>query len=54
MSQGTWRMVDRQSPRHAPGVLPEAGREEAGAWWYAEDNRLDITPDELTRPRPLS
>jgi hypothetical protein len=30
-------MVDRQSPRHAPGVLPEAGREEAGAWWYAED-----------------
>ena len=30
-------MVDRQSPRHAPGVVPVAWREEAGAWWYAED-----------------
>ena len=32
------RVVDRQSPRHAPGVVPEAWREEAGGWWYAEDS----------------
>ena len=31
MSQGTWRMVDRQSPRHAPGVVPEAWRHQARA-----------------------
>ena len=37
VSRGTWRMVDWQSPRHAPGVVPEAWREEAGGWWYAED-----------------
>jgi hypothetical protein len=37
VSRGTWRIVDRQSPRHAPGVVPDAWREEAGGWWYAED-----------------
>jgi hypothetical protein len=38
VSRGTWRMVDRQSLRHAPGVVPEEWREEAGGWWYAEDS----------------